>query len=71
MGVAKINFSKYSFGKEWVTKKSTMCTLLIMLIIMDDPLVSLPSNDDIASPAYSLSRQVIKLPGSQAVVLGP
>ena len=26
-------------GREGVTKKSTLCTLLIMLIIMDDPLV--------------------------------
>ena len=38
-GSLKSTFSKYSFGREGgVTKKSTLCTLLIMLIIMDDPL---------------------------------
>ena len=43
MGVAKINIFKVGLlfwegGREGVTKNSTLCTLLIMLIIMDDPL---------------------------------
>ena len=39
MGVAKINIFKVLFweGGRGVTKKRTLCTLLIMLIIMDDP----------------------------------
>ena len=39
-GSPKSTFSKYllfSEGGDGVTKKSTLCTLLIMLIIMDDP----------------------------------
>ena len=33
-------FSKYAFGRgEGVTKKSTLCTLVKMLTIMDDPLL--------------------------------
>ena len=32
-------FSKYAFGRgEGVTKKSTLCTLVKMMTIMDDPL---------------------------------
>ena len=39
-GRQKSTFSKYSFGREGeVTKKSTLCTLLIMLTIMDDNFV--------------------------------
>ena len=37
-GSLKSTFSKYSFWKG-VTKKSTLCTLLIMLTILDDPLL--------------------------------
>ena len=58
-GWLKSTFSKYSFGREVVTKKSSRCKLLIMLIIMDDPLASQPSNVDIASPAYGISGQVL------------
>ena len=39
-GSPKSTFSEYSFGREGVTIKSTLCTLLIMLIIIDDPLGS-------------------------------
>ena len=45
--VAKINIFKVCTllgGREGVTKKSTLCTLLIMLIIMDDPLTQLRLN---------------------------
>ena len=36
--VSKSTFSKCSFGRErGVTKMSTLCTLLIMLTILDDP----------------------------------
>ena len=44
-GSLKINICKVRFwegGREGVTKKSTLCTLLIMLTILDD---LLPSND--------------------------
>ena len=36
-GSPKSTFSKYSFGREGVTKTSTLCTLLKILIIVDDP----------------------------------
>ena len=40
-GVGKINIFKVLLGKlGGVTKKSTLCTLLIMLTIMDDPLTN-------------------------------
>ena len=35
--VKKSTFSKYSFGREGVTKKNTLCALLIMMTILDDP----------------------------------
>ena len=38
MGTVKSTFSKYSFGREGGGhKKSALCTLFIMLTIMDDP----------------------------------
>ena len=38
MGSLKINiFKVLLIGREGVTKKSTLCTLLIMLTILDDP----------------------------------
>ena len=40
MGYSESTFSKYAFGRgEGVTKKSTLCTLVKMMTIMDDPLV--------------------------------
>ena len=37
-GSIKSTFSKYSFGREGEGhKKSALCTLFIMLTIMDDP----------------------------------
>ena len=39
MGYSESTFSKYAFGRgERVTKKSTLCTLVKMMTIMDDPL---------------------------------
>ena len=39
MGYSESTFSKYAFGRgEGVTKKSTLCTLVKMMTIMDDPL---------------------------------
>ena len=40
IGSVKSTFSRYSFGREGggSQKKSTLCTLLIMLTIMDDPI---------------------------------
>ena len=38
-GSVKSTFSKYSFGREGeVTKNNTLCTLLIICTIIDDPL---------------------------------
>ena len=37
-GVSKSTFSKYSFSKGVTKNLSTLCTLLIMLTILDDPL---------------------------------
>ena len=39
MGYSESTFSKYAFGRGMgVTKKSTLCTLVKMMTIMDDPL---------------------------------
>ena len=39
MGYSESTFSKYAFGRgEGVTKKNTLCTLVKMMTIMDDPL---------------------------------
>ena len=39
MGYSESTFSKYAFGRggEGVTKNSTLCTLVKMMTIMDDP----------------------------------
>ena len=38
MGYSESTFSKYAFGRgEGVTQKSTLCTLVKMMTIMDDP----------------------------------
>ena len=39
IGYSEATFSKYAFGRG-VTKKSMLCTLVKMMTIIDDPLVS-------------------------------
>ena len=50
MGFSESTFSKYAFGRGGGGhKKSTLCMLVIMMTIMDDPLVRLVIKADLLS----------------------
>ena len=47
-GSLKKTIFKYSFGREGIThKKSTLCTLLMMLAILNSPLKAMPHDNDL------------------------
>ena len=59
MGYSESTFSKYAFGRRGSQKKSTLCTLVKMMTILDDPLVIPHSDCTLHAILFSISSSCV------------